>query len=61
MDYVTRRVHVARWDKNERLPKSDDFRRSAVESTHIIPPGQMITFCKSQSLNYIGKRVSDLF
>ena len=32
----------ARWYKNEILPKSDDFRPSAVGTTHIIQLGHMM-------------------
>ena len=54
-------TNVARWYKNERLPKSDDFRRSAVGTTQIIQLGHMIACWKGQALNYVGKIVSDLF
>ena len=52
---------TARWYKNERLPKSDDFRRTAVGTTQIILFGHMMACWKGKSLNYIGKIVSDLF
>ena len=51
----------ARWYKNERLPKSDDFRYNAVGTTHIIQSGHIMACWKGKSLNYIGKLVSDLF
>ena len=54
-------VIAARWYKNERLPKSDDFRRSAVGTTQMIQSGHMMACWKGQSLNYVGKIVSDLF
>ena len=51
----------SRWYKNERLPKSDDFRRSAVATTHIIQSGHMMACWKAKSLNYDDKILSDLF
>ena len=52
---------VARWYKCERLPKSNDFRQSAVGTTQMIKSGHMIACWKGQSVNYVGKIVSDLF
>ena len=49
-----------RWYKNERLPKSDDFRRTTVGTTHIIQSGQIMARWKGKSLDYVGKLVSDL-
>ena len=54
-------IHTARWYKNETLPKSDYFRRSAVGTTQIIQLGHMMACWKGESLNYIGNLVSDLF
>ena len=52
---------AARWNKNERLPKSDDFRRTTVGTTHIIQSGHIMARWKGKSLDFIGKLVSDLF
>ena len=48
---------VQKWN----TPKSDDFRRTAVETTHIILLGHMMACWKGKSLNYIGKIVLGLF
>ena len=55
--HVRHHTLVQKW----KTPKSDDFRRSAVGTTQIIQLGHMIACWKGQSLNYVGKIVSDLF
>ena len=50
-----------RWYKNERLPKSEDFRRNAAGTTEMIQSGHMMACWKVQSLNYDDKILSDLF
>ena len=44
-----------RWYKNESLPKSDDFRRTAVKPTQMIHLGHLMACWKGQLLKYIGK------
>ena len=51
----------SRWFKNERLPKSDDFRPTTVGTTHIIQSGHMMACWKAESLNYVEKILSDIF
>ena len=54
-------LYGTRWYNNERLLKSDNFRRSDVETTHIIQLSHMMACWKGQSLNYVGKIVLALF
>ena len=61
LDHLDMTRYSARWYKNERLPKSDDFRQSAVGTTQMIQSGHIIACWKGQSLNHVGKIVSDLF
>ena len=57
--HIAPQRYASRWYKNEKLPKSGNFRRTALELIDIIQLGHMMASQKGQLLN--PKIVSDLF
>ena len=54
-EYLQTYTCGTRWYKNERLQKSEDFRRNAVGTTQMIQSGHMMACWKAKSLNYDDK------